>query len=167
MRLKDHTMHFNYFRMQPSMFDELLSLVGPSIVRKGSNFREPLSPSLKLAVTLRYLATGELQASLSFNFRIGRSTVSEVLNEVPHQIWNAISPISMATHSECKRLADDFWNLWNFLLCLGAIDGKHYVIICPPKCGSAFYNYKGSFCIVFKAVADAYTIHFIEAFSLS
>ena len=46
MRLKDHTMHFNYFRMLPSMFDELLSLVGPSIVRKGSNFREPLSPSL-------------------------------------------------------------------------------------------------------------------------
>ena len=75
MRLKDHAMHFNYFRMLPSMFDELLSLVGLSIVRNGSNFREPLSPSLKLAVTLRYLATGESQASLTFKFRIGRSIV--------------------------------------------------------------------------------------------
>ena len=43
-------MHFNYFRMLPSMFNEFLRLVGPSIVRKGSNFREPLPPSLKLAV---------------------------------------------------------------------------------------------------------------------
>ena len=55
MRLKDHTMLFNYFRMLPSIFDELLSLVGPSIVRKGSIFREPLSTSLKLVVTLRIL----------------------------------------------------------------------------------------------------------------
>ena len=125
MRLKDHTTHFNYFRMLPSMFDELLSLVGPSIVRKGSNFQEPLSPSLKIGVTLRYLATGESQASLSFNFRIGRSTVCEILNKVPKQIWNVISPISMAvpkTHSKWKRLADDVWNLLNFPLCLGAID---------------------------------------------
>ena len=84
MRLKDHAMQFNYFRMLPSMFDELLSLVGLSIVRTGSNFREPLSPSLKLAVTLRYLATGESKASLTFKFRIGRSIVREISNEVPN-----------------------------------------------------------------------------------
>ena len=29
MRLQDHTMHFNYFRMLPSVFDDLLNLVGP------------------------------------------------------------------------------------------------------------------------------------------
>ena len=72
------------------------------------------------------------------------------------------------THSEWKRLDDDFWNLWNFPMYLGSIDGKHCAIICPPpKSGSAFYNYKGSLSIVLMAVADAYTIHFIEAFSLS
>ena len=41
MRLKDHSMHSKYFRMLPSMIHELLNLVGPSIVRKGSSFREP------------------------------------------------------------------------------------------------------------------------------
>ena len=146
MRLKDHKMHFNYFRMLPSMFDELLSLVGPSIVRKGSNFREPLSPSLKLAVTQRYLATGETQASLLFNFRIGRSTVCEISNEVPKQIWNVISPVSMAvpkTHSKWKKLADDFWNLWNFPLCLGAVDGKYCAIICPQSLGVPSITIKG------------------------
>ena len=65
------------------------------------------------------------------------------------------------THSEWKKLADDFWYLWNFPLCLGAIDGKHYAIICPPKSGNAFY--KGSFSIVLIAVADAsYMFTFVD-----
>ena len=69
------------------------------------------------------------------------------------------------THSEWKKLADDFWYLWNFPLCLGAIDGKHCAIICPPpsKSGSAFYNYKGSFSIVLMAVADpSYMFTFVD-----
>ena len=39
MRLPDHTMHFNYFRMLPSVFDDLLNLVGPSLTKQISRFR--------------------------------------------------------------------------------------------------------------------------------
>eukprot|EP00795_Rhopilema_esculentum_P006251 gene6252-11663_t len=53
MRLNDHSMHFNFFRMLPSTFDDLLKLVGPALLKKKSRFREPLSPALRLAVTLR------------------------------------------------------------------------------------------------------------------
>ncbi len=114
MRLQDHTMHFNYFRMLPSTFDHLVRLVGPSLVKQRTNFREPLSPSLRIAVALRYLATGESQASLSFNYRIGRSTVCDILNEVPKKIWDVLSPISMVlpkAENEWKKLAEDFGNL--------------------------------------------------------
>ena len=45
---------------------------------------------------------------------------------------------------EWKRIADEFWNLWNFPMCCGAIDGKHLVMQCPPGAGSAFLNYKGN-----------------------
>ena len=158
MRLQDHTMHFNYFRMLPSVFDDLLNLVGPSLTKQRSRFREPLPPAMRLAVALRYLATGESQASLSFNFRIGRSTVCQILNEVPEKIWGALSPISVAfpgSPEEWKRISEDFWNLWGFPLCLGAIDGKHCIINCPPNSGSTFYNYKGTFSLVLMAVADA------------
>ena len=107
---------------------------------------------------MRYLATGESQATLSFNYRIGRSTVCEILNEVPEKIWNSLSPISVVfpgSPEEWKRISKDFWNLLCFPLCLGAINGKHCVINCPPNSGSTFYNYKGTFSLVLMAVADA------------
>ena len=158
MRLHDHSMHFNYLRMLPSTFDDLLRLIGPTLVKKTSRFREPLPPALRLAVALRYLAAGETQASLSYNFRIGRSTVCQILKEVPEKIWEILSPIAVKVperEDEWKRLAKDFWNLWGFPNCLGAIDGKHCVITCPHNSGGAFYNHKGLFSIVLFAVADA------------
>ena len=166
MRLEDHSMHFNYFRMLPSTFDDLLHLVGPSLKRQRSHFREPLPPALRLAVALRYLATGEGQASLSLNFRIGKSTVCEILSEVPEKIWDALRPIAVTfpgSVEEWKRISNDFWNLWGFPLCLGAIDGKHCVINCPPNSGSAFYNYKGTFSLVLMAVCDAsYIFRYVD-----
>ena len=166
MRLKDHSIHFNYLRMLPSTFDDLLHLVGPSLVKGTTNFRKPLPPELRVAVALRYLATGESQASLSYNYRIGRSTVCDILDEVPEKIWEALSPVAVRVPKSCeewKRLADDFWNLWGFPLCLGAIDGKHCVVQCPPRSGSAFFNYKGTFSIVMMAVADAsYMFTFVD-----
>ncbi|XP_065060189.1 uncharacterized protein LOC135687536 [Rhopilema esculentum] len=166
MRVQDHSMYFNYFRMLPSTFDDLLGLVGPSLVRKTTNLQKPLPPQLRMAVASRYLATGESQASLSFNYSIGRSTVCQILDEVPEKIWEALSPLSVAqpnTPENWKRLAEDFWNLWGFPLCLGAIDGKHCVINCPPNSGSAFFNYKGTFSIVLMAVVDAsYMFTFVD-----
>ena len=109
--------------------------MGPLLVRQRTRFREPLPPALRLAVAVRYLATGESQASLSYNYRIGRSTVSDILNEVPEKICCALSPIAVAaprSQDDWRNLANDFWNLWGFPLCLRAIDGKHCVINCPP-----------------------------------
>ena len=47
---KEH--FFNYYRMTPKKFDELLQLVGPYIEKKWTNMREPLSPEFKLVLTL-------------------------------------------------------------------------------------------------------------------
>ena len=125
--------------------------MGPSLVRQRTRFREPLPPALRLAVAVRYLSTGESQASLSYNYRIGRSTVCDILNEVQEKIWCALSPIAVAaprSQDDWRKLANDFWNLWGFPLCLGVIN-------CPPNSGSSFYNYKGTFSIVLMAVSDA------------
>ncbi len=37
---------------------------------------------------------------------------------------------------------------------IGAIDGKYILIMCPKKCGSLFYNYKGFYPIILLALVD-------------
>ena len=51
--------------MSPEQFDHLLELVGPSITKEDTNFHKAISTGEKLAVTLRFLASGKLQQALS------------------------------------------------------------------------------------------------------
>jgi hypothetical protein len=51
----DHEWFFLYTRMTPVQFDELLTIVGPVITK--TSHRESLSPSQRLAMTLRYITT--------------------------------------------------------------------------------------------------------------
>jgi hypothetical protein len=80
MRLCDPESHFRYLRMTKNTFELLLSLVGPLLrrLKHRSSIRAEIAPAERLALTLRYLATGKFQVSLSFNFR---STVCNVLHE--------------------------------------------------------------------------------------
>ena len=111
---------------------------------------------MRLAVTLRYVATGESQASLSFNFRIRRLTICQILNEVPEKFGILLVQFQFLFQVH-QRNGKGFQTISGIsgALCLGAIDGKHCIIKCPPNSGSNFYNYKETFSLVLMAVADA------------
>lgn len=64
------------------MFDEILERVAPVIPKQETTYRHPLSAGLKLAITLRHLATGDNYRSLAYGFRCGISTISEMIPEV-------------------------------------------------------------------------------------
>ena len=143
--------------MSPLRFEHLLSVVTPLISKKSTKLGSPISAAERLTLTLRYLALGDSQQSQSFNFRIGRSTVSMIIRETCDAIWTELRETYLSTPTspqEWKRISEEFFSVWNFPHCIGA-GGKHVVIDCPKNSGSNLFNYKGTFSIVLLAYGDA------------
>ena len=157
-RLRDQE-YFKYLvRMEPEMFDEILARIRPRIEKQNTNFKKAIEPGLKLAVTLRFLATGEAYRSLSTTFRVGTNTICLFVPEVCEAIIQEYlreAVVLPTTEEQWKVGSQAFLDKWNFHHVIGAIDGKHIAIEGPAGGGSVYYNYKGYHSIVLLAVVDA------------
>ena len=76
--------------MSPERYDHIFRLVSPLITKQDTNLREAIPASERLAVMLRFLASGESQQSLSFAYRTGKSTVSRILRETCDAIFSVL-----------------------------------------------------------------------------
>ena len=158
LRDEDTPGYFNYMRMAPHMFDAILDKIGWRIKKKSTFMREPLPPGLKLALTLRYLATGDNYHSVMYSYRVSHNTISLIVREVCTAIRQEYAEefISCPSTPEgWQPLAEQFGARWQFHNALGALDGKHIAIKKPNRGGSRFYNYKGFHSIVLLALVDA------------
>ena len=74
--------------------------------------REPVSPSERLSVTLRYLVTGDEQISIAASYRISPSTVGRIIGETCKVLWQVLIEkgyISAPTTKEhWKKIAKEF-----------------------------------------------------------
>ena len=128
------------------MFDELLTRVGPRITKQNTTFREALDPGLKLAITLRHLASGTNYHSMSYGWRVPHNTISLLIPKMCQVIIDEYIDDVMkcpTTPEECREISDKFAERWNFPHTCGALDEKHVNCKCPPNSGSLYYNYKG------------------------
>ena len=116
-----------------------------------------MSPGVKLAVTLRHLATGDSYTTLQYAFRVASPTIIKFVPEVCDAITRAYRDQVM----RCPTLPEDWllvksvfcWS-WNFPHALGALDGMHIPIRCPQGGGSLIRNCKGFHSIVLLALVD-------------
>ena len=82
-----------YFRMTPTNFDHLLSLVKPYLVKKDTRMRKAIVPGLKLAITLHHLAEGASHSAIAAHYRLGRSTTSIAIYDTLAALWKVLQPI--------------------------------------------------------------------------
>jgi len=141
---------FNFFRMSPETFNELLAIVGPRITKQ--NFiREAINPVIRLQLTLRYLASGDSMVSMQYLFRVGKNTVSNIIADTCNAIWDSLKDIVFIKPSveNWKIIANEFEAKWNFKNCIGAIDGKHVVMQVNGQSSILKLNNYPNICIIF------------------
>ncbi|XP_067633210.1 uncharacterized protein [Eurosta solidaginis] len=147
-------------------FDFLVERLTPYICKKKTVFRKPISVGERIAVTLRYLATGDSFSSLMSVFLLGKTTICKIIHETCRTFYTVLGEEFLkvpSTHDEWTKIADRFNERWHFPNCCGALDGKHIAIQAPSNCGSEYFNYKKYNSIVLMALADAdYKFLFVE-----
>ena len=130
-------------RMDYETFSTLLRIIEPDISPQESyHGNATISAKERLALTIRFLATGETYRSLGFQFRISYSAISYIVVSVCEAIITHVGKKHLETPSskeEWLAVSKEFQEKWHFPNALGAIDGKHITIIPPPNSGSHYY----------------------------
>lgn len=90
LRMRDGSFE-NFTRMSRTDFEILLNMVGPAIVKQDTKFRKSIDPHIRLAVTLRYLATGDSYGSLSYTFRVSKQVICHTIPKVCQELIKALN----------------------------------------------------------------------------
>ncbi|XP_077137452.1 uncharacterized protein LOC143802541 [Ranitomeya variabilis] len=115
-----------FCRLTIQAFDRLLIILAPHLSYEHTVRRRSISAEERLLITLRFLATGESYTSLHLQFRVGKSTISQIMRCTCTVIWQKLQPIVMScpTEETWLQVAAGFQTVANFPNCVGAVDGK-------------------------------------------
>jgi hypothetical protein len=72
----------NFCRISASDFEYLLTVIGPKISKRDTNCRSAVPVRDRLAITLRFLATGDSYTSLMYLFKVSKQLISAIVSEV-------------------------------------------------------------------------------------
>ena len=155
--LDDPMEYRNFIQMPPELCQELEQRITAEFQRDRTLMRDPVSPGVKLAVTLGHLATGDSYTTLQYAFRVASLIIKKFVPEVCDAITRAYRDQVL----QCPTLPEDwllvesvFRQRWNFPHALGALDRRHIPIRCPQGGGSLFCKCKGFHSIVLLALVN-------------
>ena len=140
-----------FMRMNYEQFIELTEMIAPIVSKTDTVMRKTICPKQRLALTLRFLATGESFRSLEYQFRISRKAISYIITD---EVCKVIVTVLAGTYLKFPSCQKDWKNIENFSHCIGTVDSKH-IEINGCGMGSQYYNYKGTNSIVLLVVAGS------------
>ena len=149
-----------YYRVTKSVFSEILEKIYPSLL-SSSVVGDSIEPAKKLALTLRYLATGTDFSDLAHLFRVGKSSVRRIIGDVTeaiatHTFFKSLVKFP-STGEEFYRISRDFFDMFQFPECIGAVDDTHVKIQKPRVDPSSYFDYKKDYSVHLQAVCDSRT----------
>ncbi|CAB1328142.1 unnamed protein product [Coregonus sp. 'balchen'] len=80
-------------------------MVGARIARMDTNYRESISLVERLAICLQFLATGDSYRTIGFTFRVGRSTVADIVPSVAQAMWGCLA--TRVLHNNLRRASQE------------------------------------------------------------
>ena len=99
----------DFVRINPDMFNQMVEDLTPRLQKKTTNRRKPMCTGLKLAITLRYLATGDSYNALAYGFRVS-PTPSSLLWQVCAKPFTTITmrqsssvPQQLKSGTRCQK----------------------------------------------------------------
>ena len=115
-RFEDHIEYHKFLRMGPDVFDELLCSVEAAIEGQNTEMRDAIPAKLKLAATIRFLATGACYADLQHLFRIHKSTLSKFIPDVCDAIYKKLKDRYLKVTMYIFNLQLNFKNVHHALM---------------------------------------------------
>ncbi|XP_049886409.1 uncharacterized protein LOC126380871 [Pectinophora gossypiella] len=144
----------NFCRMSFADFEYLPNKISPLISKQDTDFRDAIPAKYRLAITLRFIASGDSYKSLHYLFKVSSQIISKIIPEVCKAINQVLrDEIKMPSTKDAWMNIEKGYRS-KFPHCLGSIDGKHILIENPPHSGTEYFNYKKTFSIVLLALVD-------------
>ena len=154
------------FSTNVTSFEHLLSLIGTHLQRTRTRIRETISATERVALTQKFLVSGDSQQSLCFSFRICGAAIWTIQNETYEKLWEVLTSFYVRapnTVLQWKKMSKKIIDILDMPHCIGALDVQHIVVEYTGNSGSLYYNYKGFFSLILMAVCDAkYTFNLVD-----
>ena len=135
--------------MSRKSFFSLHALLQPHIRKQQTHLRPTISSEHRLAIFLYHITQGNSYTSITDQFDVGKSTVSNIIKDVSKAIVQQLSRkyIRFSNVDEAMR-SMEFWREKTGIPgVVACIDGSHIPIIQPAHSDTAYCNRKGYYSI--------------------
>ena len=99
LKKKDAEGFRGYVRLNTTLFEKLVELLAPSLLKKDTVMRESIKPEEMCCVALRYFASGKSLLSLEYQFQISRKAISYIVEQVATAIVKILGETYLKTPS--------------------------------------------------------------------